>query len=78
MSRIDQQRVAGLGAAHGDRSGHDVHARARVGFGDRRPRSPDAIVHQQVGRVAGVVGDRLDLDDVAAATVATGGSSWSR
>ena len=49
----------GAGAGDGDRPGHDVHAGAAVGFGDRLPDGPDAVVHQQVGGVTGVVGDRL-------------------
>ena len=36
-----------------------------------RPDRPDAIVHQQVGRVAGVVGDGLDVDDAPASTSST-------
>ena len=68
MSRIaHHQRVAGLGArapsigpvmmcTPGPRSASAMPSQIAA----------DAVVHQQVGRVAGVVGDRLDLDDVAA------------
>ncbi len=41
---------------------HTGPARSR---GDARPDRTDAVVHQQVGRITGVVGDRFDLDDVA-------------
>ena len=40
--------------------GHDVHAGRPVGLRDGLPDRPHAVVHHQVGGVAGVVGDRFD------------------
>ena len=38
----------------------------------------DAVVHQQVGRVAGVMGDRLDHISVPGSTSSTAGCAASR
>ena len=66
MSRMRTISVSpGSGAAHRDRTGQDVNSGATIGLGDARPQRADAVVHQQVRRVAGMVRDRLDLDDVA-------------
>ena len=63
--QLDAQRVARLRSDDVDRPGHDVHARGPVRFGNSVPDRPDPVVHQEVRRVAGVVGDRLDDDLLA-------------
>ena len=60
------QHVAGHRAFDVDRAGHDVHAGGAVVFGNRRVQIADRAIHHQVGRVAGVVGDRLGADQIAA------------
>ena len=60
------QHVAGLGVLDEDRPGHDVDAGIAVGFGNLAEDGADALVHHQIGRVAGVMGDRLGLDQIAA------------
>jgi hypothetical protein len=67
LEHADQERVAGLRALDGDRSGHHVDARAAVGLGDAGPQPADGVVHEQVRGIAGVVGDGLDAHDVAGA-----------
>ena len=42
-----------------------MHTRPTVCLSDARPQGPDTVVHQQVRGVAGMVGDGLDLNDVA-------------
>ena len=60
LQDLDDERVAGRGAGDGDRAGHDVHAGRPLDLGDGLPDRPHAVVHHQVGGVAGVVGDRFD------------------
>ncbi|EGY01264.1 hypothetical protein AZA_88828 [Nitrospirillum viridazoti Y2] len=63
---MDLQHVARLGALDINGAGHDVDARVAVGLGDFLEDAGHRLVHHQVRRVAGVVGDGLRLDDVAA------------
>jgi hypothetical protein len=62
---LDHERVTGRDALHRHRSGENVDPGTAVRFRDGVPDGPDAVVHQEVGRVAGVVGDGLDIDDRA-------------
>ena len=60
------QHVAGLGVLDPDRAGHDVDAWIAIALRNGVEDGGDALVHHQLGRVAGVMGDRLGLDQVAA------------
>ena len=60
------QHVARPGALDLDRPGHDVDAGIAVVLGDVAIELADRVVHHQVGRVAGMMRDRLDMDVIAA------------
>ena len=60
------QCVAHFSTLHGDGSGEDVHARPPITLGDTGPDGANSVIHQQVWRIAGVMGDGLDFDGVAA------------
>ena len=63
LEDVDLQHVAGAGTVDGDRAGEQMRAGATVG--DAVEDVGDARVHQQVGCVAGVVGQGLDGHQVS-------------
>jgi hypothetical protein len=56
------QHVSRLGVLDIDRAGHDMDAGVAVVLGNFGEDPGDRLVHHQVGRVAGMVGDRLGAD----------------
>ena len=60
LQDLDPEGVAGSGTDDVDRPRHDVHARPTIGLGDPGPDRLDAIVHQEIGSVAGMVCHCLD------------------
>jgi hypothetical protein len=60
------QHVARTRPSDEDRSCHDVDAGITVRFGDVQIKLPDPLIHQQLWGVAGMMGNGLDLHEIAA------------